>query len=726
MFYPSLTFISFSSVLSSCPRHIIAFFSNPSESLSPSASASSLPSTSSSSMSIIPTIAPYLSRVSTADLLGYTSSIIKPQYLRNCGRLPYGASRTFSLDLLLSEINTSTMESLLYRESSSREAAKRRIRRRRKIISPCNVLLSMGPGESSGACLDEMSRRAKNAIEDEDHNGEERDGDSDEVYKVDQVIEEKKDDDMDKDKRECIGRGRKRSRRRERRSTGEGEEADRMIEGDGVRVQQEKREDRESCSRSSFHEDEREQGDGEDEETLGWMDHMSEEEVEEEKDRSSFKRRERKDHAKAFLTFPERVKKELQTWKGVKISCDVPIAPFLLPFAIDMHSLSRYLGASPPCERKPESQADRLHHPPPHTHQVNARSLLKGRGGEDEEEEEVISPETHILVDLLWKDFDFYIDLKSSSPASSASSPSLSSSSGFSSFLSKEKNRQNESGMNRRDHQHLQREDREEKEANEKEQEKRRSSQSLQEEEEDRSQVSIHLTVQQPRRLSKSWYQPNNLFSEDFSSSLSSSSVLPSEEKISTTSLHLQEKKEINPLDEVETSEKNDREEAVYRNKDVIATSWSSCPSVDDLSHKKEAINILTIRNERFLEDRLDEDRKEDDEEEENRRRERMESNNRKQKQKRGGPLLCAGKHAELNALRRQGWRVICISEVTWLQLEEEVLKRRRNEMKQEDDGDEEGRKGRCTEETLDLFKRYILTCIAALGKRKGEKETPR
>ncbi|PFH33301.1 hypothetical protein BESB_085000 [Besnoitia besnoiti] len=61
-------------------------------------------------------------------------------------------------------------------------------------------------------------------------------------------------------------------------------------------------------------------------------------------------------------------------------------------------------------------------------------------------------------------------------------------------------------------------------------------------------------------------------------------------------------------------------------------------------------------------------------------------------------PLLCAGKFAELNALRRQGWHVVCVSETSWIALE---AKRRKG------DGDR------------DALKRYILSCIASLGKGK-------
>ncbi|KEP66262.1 UNVERIFIED_CONTAM: hypothetical protein HHA_260840 [Hammondia hammondi] len=66
-------------------------------------------------------------------------------------------------------------------------------------------------------------------------------------------------------------------------------------------------------------------------------------------------------------------------------------------------------------------------------------------------------------------------------------------------------------------------------------------------------------------------------------------------------------------------------------------------------------------------------------------------------------PMLCAGKFAELNALRRQGWHVACISETTWLALEE---KQRRGEGTRED------------------MKRYILSCIASLGKRKEKRSS--
>ncbi|PHJ20450.1 hypothetical protein CSUI_005711, partial [Cystoisospora suis] len=230
-------------------------------------------------------------------------------------------------------------------------------------------------------------------------------------------------------------------------------------------------------------------------------------------------------------------------------------------------SLSRYLDQSP-CEENTQKKASCLDQPTLQTPHENSRSLLKA--GEEEEEE--ISPETHILVDLLWKDFDFYIDLKNSSPASSASSPSSSFASGFSSFLSKERSRQNKSGIHGRYSQDIQREEKEEKE---KEQEKRRSRQSSQEEE-DPGKVSVHLNVQQPRRcLSKSSYQPDNVFSEDFSSFSSFS--------------HLQENKEIHPLNEVATSEKRDREVAGDRKREGTPTSWSSSfPSVDDKSHNKE------------------------------------------------------------------------------------------------------------------------------------------
>nr|PIM05325.1 hypothetical protein TGCOUG_260840 [Toxoplasma gondii COUG] len=66
-------------------------------------------------------------------------------------------------------------------------------------------------------------------------------------------------------------------------------------------------------------------------------------------------------------------------------------------------------------------------------------------------------------------------------------------------------------------------------------------------------------------------------------------------------------------------------------------------------------------------------------------------------------PMLCAGKFAELNALRRQGWHVACISETTWLALEE---KQRRGEGTRED------------------MKRYILSCIASLGKQKEKRSS--
>ncbi|PHJ20449.1 hypothetical protein CSUI_005710, partial [Cystoisospora suis] len=236
-------------------------------------------------MSMIPTIAPYLSRVSTADLLGYTSSVVKPRYIRSCGRLPYGASRSLSLDLLLSEIDASTMRSLLYQGgATSRELLKRR---RRKIISPCNVLLSP-TGETAG--VTEMSERPENAIEEKDHGREEKDRDFDPVRKMDHVTQEEKGDGMHKDKREMIGRGRKRRERRKR----EGEEADRIMEGDDGVGQQERREDREYSFRSSLNEEEREGEEEDEDESLDWMDHMNEEEVEEERDRSSFKQRKRK------------------------------------------------------------------------------------------------------------------------------------------------------------------------------------------------------------------------------------------------------------------------------------------------------------------------------------------------------------------------------------------------------------------------------------------------
>ena len=156
--------------------------------------------------------------------------------------------------------------------------------------------------------------------------------------------------------------------------------------------------------------------------------------------------------------FPNRVASELMGWRGVSVLHDVCVGPFVIPFAIDLFSLSRSVASPPPpSQLSPPPGSSRRHGrsaaaasprprpdvvdeaprspraivgvgrrselyekrsegeaaPPSFSSSSSSTSSLlpptslEG-GGEEPSPPPVFGPSSHLLVELLWADYDFF------------------------------------------------------------------------------------------------------------------------------------------------------------------------------------------------------------------------------------------------------------------------------------------------------------------------------
>ncbi|CBZ52843.1 conserved hypothetical protein [Neospora caninum Liverpool] len=162
-----------------------------------------------------------------------------------------------------------------------------------------------------------------------------------------------------------------------------------------------------------------------------------------------------------MIVFPERVRKELLSWQGVHVACEVQVGPFVVPFAVDLVSLGEHLKRFPlRAAKKTSSSEESLAEESLSLDEVREEETATGTPDGSREEAEAAdrkypraedaprqdeqksgdleqnaahaeggknpegpNPRTHILLDVLWRDFDFYLEPHSgSTPASFPSS----------------------------------------------------------------------------------------------------------------------------------------------------------------------------------------------------------------------------------------------------------------------------------------------------------------